>query len=159
MIHPDALVKLFEYNALLVNKQLVGMSDAECLLHPPFTDDCINWLLGHMISARTRVLGVVDRPPVWDDAKRARYKSGAAPVTELGNGVLPIEVLLSDFNVSQQRLVDGLQHTTFEQLSKMSGYEKNTVADSLAYFHYHEAVHVGQIIYLAQYAGKLGTWL
>jgi uncharacterized damage-inducible protein DinB len=30
---------------------------------------------------------------------------------------------------------------------------------ALAYFQFHEAHHVGQILYLAQLAGKKGVWL
>ena len=43
-------------------------------------------------------------------------------------------------------------------MCRPSGYQDNTVRDSLAHFQFHEAHHVGQLMYLAQFAGKAGVW-
>jgi len=56
-------------------------------------------------------------------------------------------------------LVGGLRKMSYEDLCKSSGYRDNTLGDSLGYFQFHEAHHVGQILLLAQYAGKAGVWI
>jgi len=48
---------------------------------------------------------------------------------------------------------------SYDDMCRPSGYRDNTVGDSLAYFHFHEAHHVGQILYLAQFAGKKSVWI
>ena len=67
------------------------------------------------------------------------------------------------------RLIEGVCKMIHPQaLVKMFGYSGELInrqtsdmthEESLAYFHFHEAHHVGQILYLAQFAGKQGVWL
>lgn len=159
MIQPQALIKLFGYNATLVNRQVEGMTHEESLLQPPFEGNCLNWTLGHLISARTRALETVGETPVWTDIDRAHYRGGSLPITEDEPGVHRLERLVEDFNRSQDRLISGLSRATFEEMCQSSGVEQQTVGDSLAYFHFHEAHHIGQILMLAQMAGKKGVWL
>lgn len=71
---------------------------------------------------------------------------------------MPLATLLADFNQSQERLVAGLEGVSYEDMCRPSGYQANTLGDSLAYFQFHEAHHVGQLMYLAQFAGKPGVW-
>lgn len=159
MIHPEALIKLFSYNAELINLQLADMSHEESLLQPPFEGNCLNWVMGHIISSRTRVLQLVNEAPVWSGAQRVRYRNGSSSITADGEGVFRLEALLADYNDSQARLVRGLNRMTYDAMCQPSGFSANSVGDSLGYFQFHEAHHVGQILMLAQMAGKKGAWL
>lgn len=159
MIHPQALIKTFGYNAELINTQLNGMSHAESLRPLPFRANCLNWLLGHIISARSIPLQSVNQAPVWTDQERVGYRFGSSNHGVDGPNVLRLESLLTDFNLSQTRLVAGLSRLSYEDLCQPSGYRENTLGDSLGYFQFHEAQHVGQIIYLAKFAGKEEVWL
>jgi hypothetical protein len=159
MIHPNALIKMFGYNAELINRQTADMTHEESLLQPPFDANCLNWVLGHIISSRSMALERVGEQPVWDVFTRARYRNASPPITGDGEGVLRLETLLIDFNRSQEWLIRGLSRMTYDDMCQPSGYSDNTVGDSLAYFHFHETHHIGQIIYLAQLAGKLGVWI
>ena len=75
------------------------------------------------------------------------------------HGVLSLSDLLQAFDESQTRLISGLSRMSYEEMCQPSGYQANTIGDSLGYFHFHEAHHVGQLLYLAQSAGKAGVWL
>lgn len=158
MVHPQALIKMFGYNAELINKQLSDMTHDESLLQLPFEGNCLNWILGHIISSRTMALQFVGVQPLWTDAQRARYRHGSPNIIEDGVEVMRLETLLTTFNESQERLVAGLHQMTYQDMCQPSGYRDNLVGDSLGYFHFHEAQHVGQILYLAQFAGKAGVW-
>jgi hypothetical protein len=158
MVHPQALIKLYGYNITLINKQTADLTHAESLLQLPFDGNSLNWILGHLVSSRTLPLRLVGQEPVWTEEQRARYRHGSLSVTADGPGVLRLEHLLADLNQSHERLVAGLAGMRYEEMCRPSGYQDNTVGDSLAYFQFHEAHHVGQLMYLAQYAGKPGVW-
>lgn len=159
MIQPDALLQLFRYNHQLVTQQMAEITHAESLMQPPFEANCLNWLLGHIISSRSSVLRMVGQPSVWTEEQRSRYRYGSEPITQADNGVLRLETLLSDFNVSQERLTMGLAGMSYDDLCQPSGFNNNTLGESLLYFQYHEVYHIGQMTYLSQMLGKKGVWL
>jgi hypothetical protein len=159
VIHPKALIKMFGYNIELITKQTAGMTHEESLLQLPFEGNCFNWVLGHIVSSRTFPLQYVDEQPAWTDRRRARYRHGSANILCDGEGVIRLDDLLADLNLSQERLICGLNRMSYDDMCRPSGYRDNTVGDSLAYFHFHEAHHAGQILYLAQFAGKKGVWI
>lgn len=159
MIAPEALIKLFGYSAELIYKQTATLTHAQSLLPLPFAGNSYNWILGHIISSRSFPLTMVGARPVWCDAERQVYRHTSANITSDGPNVKTLEALIDAFAQSQERLIAGLREMTFAQLCAPSGYADNTVGDSLGYFHFHEAHHVGQLLYLAQHAGKPGVWL
>ena len=159
MIHPQALIKMFGYNAELIIKQSADMSHAESLLVPSFEANTFNWVLGHIVSARSIPLRNVREEPIWTDEQRARYRNGSDNIVADGEGVFLLGELVAVFKLSQERLLTGLDRMTYEDMCKPSGYQDNTMGDSLAYFQFHEAHHIGQILYLAQMTGKKGVWL
>lgn len=159
MIEPQSLIKLFGYNAELINKQTAGMTHAESLLQLPFEGNCLNWILGHIVSTRTTVLKLVEENPVWTDEQRARYRGGSVNITKDSEEVFLLEELVAAYNLSQERLIRGLNRSTYEDMCRPSELRGGTVGDALGYLHFHEAHHVGQILYLAQLAGKKGVYL
>jgi hypothetical protein len=159
MIHPTALHKLFTYNTDLINKQSSGLSHEESLLQLPFEANSYNWVLGHIVSSRSFPLQLVGEAPVWTDEQRAPYRHGSANIVCDKEGVVKLADLLSAFNTSQERLIEGLNRLSYDDMCRSSGYRDNTIGDSLAYFQFHEAHHIGQLLYLAQFAGKKGVWL
>jgi len=159
MIHPQALLKLFAYNAELINKQTADMTHEDSLRQLPFEANCFNWILGHLISSRTMPLQRVGEIPVWTDEQRVPYRHGSTNILGHETGVVKLDDLLSTFNSSQERLVRGLSRMSYDNMCQPSGYRENTIGDSLAYFQFHEAHHIGQLLYLAQFAGKKGVWL
>ena len=159
MLHPKALIKMFAYNVELVNKQTAAMTHQESLLQLPFEANCLNWVLGHIVSSRTLPLQLLGEQALWTDRQRARYRHGSANILRDGEGVIKLRDLVADLNLSHQRLVDGLSRMSYDEMCRPSGYRDNTLGDSLAYFQFHEAHHVGQILYLAQFAGQAGVWI
>lgn len=159
MIQPSALIKLFGYNSELIEKQTAVLSHAEALMVPPFEANCYNWVLGHIISSRSFALQLVGHEAVWTDEQRVPYRFGSANNGEVAETVLPLDMLLNDFRESQVRLLNGINNMSYEMMCQPSGYRDNSVGDSLAYFQFHEAHHIGQLMYLAQLAGKDSVWI
>jgi uncharacterized damage-inducible protein DinB len=159
VIEPSALITLFGYNAELILTQTRAMTHAQSIRQPTPGGNSMNWLLGHIISSRQRALHLVGEPAVWDDARRAPYRSGAPLWVADNPKALPLAELIADFTRSQERLVAGLRRMTYADVCRPSGYRTFTVGASLAYIHFHEAQHVGQMLYLAPLIGVPAVWL
>lgn len=159
MIQPQALIKMFTLNNTLLNRQISTITHAESLVQPENLPNSINWLVGHLVSSRSMALQRVKQEPMWSDEVRARYRNGSLPIKEDGEGVQQFETLVATYNESQERLIRGLEAMTLEDLSQYSGFGENSVGDSLAYFHFHEAYHIGQIADVATALGKETMWV
>ncbi|NOK57831.1 MAG: hypothetical protein GFH27_549287n135 [Chloroflexi bacterium AL-W] len=127
MVHPQALINMFGYNAELTNKQLADATHEESLLPLPFEANCLNWVWAISISSRTMALQLVGTQPLWTDAQRVRYRYGSPNSTEGGVGVIRLAMLLTIFNQAQEHLVDGFHQMTYQDMCEPSGYHDNSV--------------------------------
>ncbi len=154
-----ALIKGFEYSADIIRQQAAEISNKESLRQTVADGHSANWLLGHIVSARSFPLQFVGASPVWSDEDRARYRDGSSPIGSDGPGVVEFSTLTEYFNVSQSRLLAGLARMRAEELNEPSGYAANSVFESLLYFHFHETYHVGQLTMVAEALGKRAKYL
>lgn len=155
----QALIYAFEYDAQVIHNQLQDVSHAESLLQPIADSHSINWLLGHIVSARSLPLKHVGSEPVWSDEQRARYRDGSAPIGAEGPGVLPLATLLEAFDESHERLIRGLQAISSEVLTTPVEYRGRTVFNNLFYYHFHETYHIGQMTMIGEALGKKTAYL
>ena len=149
----------FAYTADVIGQQLSEISHEESLRQPNAGGHSVNWLIGHIVSSRSGPLSHVGAPPVWSEAARRRYRNGSPPIGAPGPGVLELVELIRLFELSQDRLVDGLRRLTDADMAQASGYGENSLADSLLYFYFHECYHVGQLTMLAEWLGKSAKYL
>ena len=159
MIDKMLLAKLFEFNAELIEKHAAEISHAASLKPLAESGNSLNWTLGHIIGSRSLIFEHIPGEAVWPEAQRTRYRHGASNVASDGPGVFDLAVLLRDFGISQQRLQSGLRQLPIENLTKLTGYEQETVGGRLAYLQFHETHHVGQLMAAAQAVGHDGGWL
>lgn len=107
-MNPHSILITFQRSANVLKMNLDGITHAQSLWTPAPNVNSINWLVGHLVSARTTGLQALGQRPVWDDAIRARYRAGSAPINADGEGVLDLSRLLSDFAEAQRRMEAGL---------------------------------------------------
>lgn len=150
----ESLITVYGYNATVVNNQMADITHEESLIVPAEGANTINWLLGHLVSARYRTLEVVQAELVWDDATRALYGMDSAPITAETEYALPIDTLLEAFNQSHERLVAKLETMSDADLSAPSMFRHDYIYQSLQYLHFHEAYHIGQLTMVAAVLGK-----
>ena len=150
----NALAKSYEYTANIIRQQASEIDHAESLVQPVADGHSINWLLGHILSARSFPLQFVGACPVWSDEARARYRNGSDAIGADGPGVLQFDELMQLFDLSQRRLLPGLRAMSEAALSAAAGYGDNSVYESLLYFHFHETYHVGQMTMIAEARGR-----
>lgn len=158
-ISPEALLRMYQLCCDLMLLNLQGISHEQSLHQPAAGMNSINWLVGHLISSRTRVLSCLGQPAIWSDEQRARYRNGSAVITADGPGVMTLEDLVRDYRLSHEATIIGFHGIKPERLNDPSDFRGPTIADTLIYLQFHEAHHIGQILSIREHLGLSSHWL
>lgn len=155
MIGPHDLVGAFARNVAVVKSQAAGLSHAESLIQPPFRGNCLNWVIGHLVTNRDDVLATLDQPPVLG-AAGAPYRRESEPLRAAESGVLPLADLLALLEQAQEGIAAALGPLDETTLARevVVGERTTTVARRTFFLYFHETYHVGQTELLRQLAGK-----
>ena len=141
------LAKLYAVNAGVLTMTLDGISHDESVVAPAAGGNCINWIVGHIALYRGSVLELLGRDPIWDAAGADVYRRGEAMTDPAA--ALPLETLVDAFARSSEPVADGFASVTPERLAAKSPREfpggLDTIGGALAFLHFHEAYHLGQI--------------
>lgn len=157
MISPQTMIDSFDRNVSIIKRQTAGLTHADSLIQLPFRANCMNWLIGHILTNRNNVMKLLQTEPTFDPARATRYVSESEPVTGEGEGVIPLEDLLAELDRSQARLAERLTAITPEELEQQVAFFGNStmsVAEWLIFFFFHDTYHVGQTEIMRQAAGK-----
>ena len=86
----------------------------------------------------------------------ARYDSGSEPILGEGEGVLPLETLLTTLDQGQERIAAVLGQGNAETLTRAIPFSGRSVsaAQHAFFLYFHDTYHVGQAELLRQLAGK-----
>jgi uncharacterized damage-inducible protein DinB len=157
MKYPDAdtMIQSFARTWRVIHRQTEGLSNADSLIQLPFRGNCLNWVLGHILVGRNRVLELLGEPQLWGEAEKARYRTGSDPVT-IEAQALPLERLLADLDRSQEQIAAALESVSPAYLAEPeeSGGDDQSRGQAVAFHHWHETYHTGQLELLRQLAGK-----
>ncbi len=148
------LAALYAAGHNVVRRNLGDISEEESLVSPPGGANCVNWVFGHIVATRQFVLGLAGGQPWWDDARQRTYSAGDDGEFSPGRA-LPLEVLLSDYDRSQELLATALAAMTPEALAAPALL--GTVGETLAFLQFHEGYHAGQLGILRRLLGKPGV--
>lgn len=151
---PQALIELFNRTHWIVKKQTEGLTHADSLLQPPQSGNCLNWVVGHLVASRNAILMAMDESPTWSEEELAVYKRESKLLNV--EQAQPLEKLLADFDETQTRIITTLEAISPETLKKpLEGdSNKRSVGQRVAFLHWHETYHTGQLELLRQLAGK-----
>jgi uncharacterized damage-inducible protein DinB len=150
----DALKKLYGINHRALGLNVEGLDHKDSLLQPPGGGNCLNWVAGHIVANRTFVLQMLGEEPVWSEEQMEAYKRGSKPIQD-GSRAVKFDSILTDFRTSQDRIQSGLGRLQDADLNRKQG--EQTLGDSLHFFQFHEAYHIGQMGLLRRMAGKEGA--
>jgi len=153
-IQPELLVFLFNINYEVIKQQVEGLSHEDSLLQPPFRGNCLNWVLGHILISRDRILDTLGEERMWDEDISAPYLRESDPISPANSDCAqPLEQIMSAFELSHKRLMAALERITPEDLEAEKS-EKTSVGKYLAFTFFHDTYHTGQTELLRQLAGK-----
>lgn len=147
------LARELKLNYGVLQAQVDGMTHEECLLQPPFRGNCFNWVLGHLIQSRSRMLALAGLEPLWDGADYQRYARESDPITAAAEA-LPLDKLLADLAHAQDQLLARIKRMTPADFDAVPEGEERTVGEQLSFLSWHETYHAGQTELLRQLAGK-----
>jgi uncharacterized damage-inducible protein DinB len=151
----QALVKIFEMSHMALTRNLDGITHEESLHAPEPGGNSLNWVLGHLLWGRNQIFKLLDKPPVWEPEKIARYARGSAPV---GPDDHPesLEEIRAALERTQGPLLEFLRSCSPEDLAKVD--EKGqSLAQRLAMLAFHEGYHGGQAGLLRRLLGHEGA--
>ena len=97
----------------------------------------------------------MDESPIWSEKTLAVYNRESEPITS-GEQARPFEDLLTDLDETQRRVIVALERISPEELEKVATNDPNgrSVGQRVAFLHWHETYHTGQLELLRQLAGK-----
>ena len=157
MSEQEKLGRSFESTRRLVSKFAGGLTNKDSLALPGFKTNNFNWVLGHIIVGRDRVLELLDRPKIFSSDKTALYDTGSSPISE--DTAVPLESLLNALDASQKAIVEGLRSLSDEDLAAIVDAEPSqTVLDRIEGLHWHETYHLGQLEILRQVSAERESW-
>lgn len=158
MISAAALADAYNRNVILVKNECKGVTHAESLLQPQPRGNCLNWTVGHMLTARNTILAALDAPFRAPTDALMPYERNGDPITEEGEGVIELAQLLAWLETGQTHISEKLATLTDSNMEKE--VEVGTTGhfmplNELVFFlYFHDTYHTGQTSYLRQLAGK-----
>lgn len=157
MITPSYLASAYARNVMIIQQQTAGLSDADSLVQLPFRGNCMNWIVGHIVTNRHNVLKLLDGVFPAEAERLHRYVRESQPITGPAEGVLPLDELLALLDLAQTQLTARLAELTPAALAEPVAFFGNRsmpVAEWLMFFYFHDSYHTGQTEILRQAAGK-----
>lgn len=154
MMTGSLLSKMFEINYGALFRNLEGITHDESFIEPP-AGNCLNWVLGHMVATRNRLLPLVRVQPIWSREQAYRY-SGRDNAGWSRATATHLDSIKTDLVRSQQQLLTALESMSDKELAAPS-YDGRPLAEVLSFFQFHETYHAGQIALLRRIIGKPGV--
>jgi hypothetical protein len=142
----QSIIQDYEFHTTLIHRFTDGVSHEESVLQLPFEHNCMNWILGHIVTNRSHVLETAGAEHAWGDQVRALYHMETSPVTPESPSI-HLQELIKQLDESVGLLNDALGNATETYLDEMhTNYRgEKSRYEHLTSFHWHEAFHIGQL--------------
>jgi uncharacterized damage-inducible protein DinB len=144
----------------VVGANVAGLTHEDSLVQPRPGGNCLNWVLGHLLSVYDGMLPLMRQEPVMGEEALTRYVRGAPPIRDRAEA-LNFEQMLSAWNQAVERIDAGLAGLSPDALDRPvespTGNPNETVRSLLTTIVFHQAYHAGQTAVLRRIAGKEGA--
>lgn len=156
MLTNQQLIDSFALNLNVIKMQTEGLTHEDSLIQAPYNINCLNWVLGHILEGRDRLLMTLGAEPLMTEAERNRYARESEPVREDGAGVIRLERMLEMLEQGQERLAAAIASIPPKDWQKeiQVGQRQITLSQRVHFIYFHDTYHVGQTDLLRQLAGK-----
>jgi hypothetical protein len=149
------LLKQLELNYGALFRNLEGITHEESLIVPETGGNCLNWVVGHIVSARCRMMSQLGIAPVWQMDLAFHY-SGHEEARWSPEKAVDLKSLQTDLVRSQQEILNALEGTVDGMLTTPDDNGR-LLGDAVIFFNFHEAYHGGQVALLRRIIGKPGV--
>ena len=150
----------FEVARWALQRNVEGLSHEESLVTPEKGGNCMNWVVGHLISTYDSLLGAMGAEAVGDPDEMAPYERGCETLDPAK--ARRFEELLADFERVHARFVERLAALAPEELAAPAPFSPRndpdeTIGSLVVLIAFHQAYHVGQTGVLRRVAGRAGA--
>ena len=154
-VSSDLLVKFYKLNTALIHRQLNGISHDESLLIPPFGGNCINWIIGHILTNRDACLEVMSLPRLLTPEENEVYTRGSLPLVDAAQAI-DLALLLEKVDLSLNQIIAAIEERNEQQLAQpvTFGVKLQPLNEVLHFLMWHETYHTGQLEFLRQFTGR-----
>jgi hypothetical protein len=141
-----ALREAYRFQTQLIHSHVEGITEDESLLQLPFEANCLNWVIGHIVSRRHSALEALGVGSFWTEDALSRYRTGSQPITSAENAI-PLPEQLTDLDRSLKDLETALENATEETLDTIviNDRGEKSAMEHLEGFLWHENYHIGQL--------------
>lgn len=155
MLTTEDLAADFERNRWLIRRHAEGLTHQDSLIQPPGRANCFNWVAGHVVVYRGRILELIGGAPLLDPDQIDRYAKESEPVTGEEPGVIDFDTLLARLDLAQEKLGESLTGLSDQDLVAeiQHGDRKIALASRLHFLYFHDTFHTGQTELLRHLAG------
>lgn len=145
-VRARTIIQDYEFHNMLIRRFVDGISHEESVLQPPFEHNCLNWILGHIVTNRSHVLETVGAAHAWQEAVRALYHTDTPPIMPEGLSIR-IEKLVAHLEESVELLKVALEHYGEGYLDELHANYRGEKSrfEHVTGFHWHESFHLGQL--------------
>jgi uncharacterized damage-inducible protein DinB len=155
------LASLFQVSHYAITVNLEGFSQEESLRPGPGGGNCVNWVLGHIVTSRNGILALLGEEPALHAAVAERYRRGSQPIAHARDAA-HLDILVQALEDSQRRLLAALGRASELDMAKPAASPAipsgdTSVGGQLSFLHFHETYHAGQLGLLRRNAGKPGA--
>ena len=142
----QSVIQDYEFHNRIMHHFIDGISHEESVLQLPFEHNCMNWILGHIVTNRSHVLETVGAAHDWQEEVRVLYHQDTQPVTQESPSI-QFEKLIAYLDESVNFLKAALEDVSAEWLEEnYSNYRgEKTRYTHVTSFHWHESFHLGQL--------------
>ncbi len=104
MVTQRKLIESYQTTHMIIHKQAEGLTHEESVLQLPFRGNCFNWVVGHIVEHRDKVLVLLDESPQLTAQETAVYATGSDPITQQEMAI-PFDTLLATLDETQDRII------------------------------------------------------
>ena len=109
MISKQDFIRIFTINHNVIEMQTEGLSQADTLIQPQPSGNCMNWVLGHTLQSQVTLLELLGAQSPVDGEMLSAYRRESNPVRAEGEGVLSLERLLEAHEAVHNALIARLE--------------------------------------------------
>lgn len=145
----------------VVRMNVEGMTHEESLVQPHPGGNCLNWVVGHLLSIYESALRLLGQEPVMEAGALDRYQRGSSPLRDPAEAA-DLADLMAAWKEASGRIDAGLAGLAAEALDRPAPFSPSddpdeTVRSLLNTIFFHQAYHAGQTGLLRRLAGKEGA--
>lgn len=153
----ETAIAQFQVTKMILDINLDGITHEESLVGPEKGGNCLNWVVGHMVTAYNHLLDGIGGEGVWDAERQALYDRGSKPIT--AERAVPVAELAADFAAAHDRVVERIAALTPEELASPAPYSpvgnpEETIASLIGLLVFHQSYHAGQTGILRRVIGR-----